>query len=146
VIGASGECHIGCENDVVHRTTYGAIGIDVPVAIRPRVTEFWSAALGATPQAVDGQPEYTDLDARFGGRNIFVQGIDEGQARLHLDLHTDNRAAEVRRLMGLGATVVSSHSSWDVMLDPAGLLFCVCSVEPDDPILTDAIVYEDESP
>lgn len=135
----------GCENDVMHRTTYGAIGIDVPFAARPRVTEFWSAALGATTQAVDGQPEYTDLDARFGGRGIFIQGIGEGQARLHLDLHTDDRAAEVRRLVKLGATVVGSHSSWDVLSDPAGILFCVCAVDPDDSILTDAVVYEDGS-
>lgn len=130
---------------MVHRSTCGAIGIDVPFAARPRMTEFWSAALGATTQAVDGQPEYTDLDARFGGRDIFIQGIGEGQARLHLDLHTDDREAEVRRLVGLGATVMSSHSSWDVLLDPAGILFCVCTVGPDDPILTDAMVFEDGS-
>ena len=52
---------------------------------------------------------------------------------IHLDLHSDDRAAEVERLVGLGATVVEERSQkigpyeevWTVMKDPEGNGFCV---------------------
>ena len=52
---------------------------------------------------------------------------------IHLDLHSDDRAAEVERLTGLGATFVEERSLkigpyeefWTVMKDPEGNGFCV---------------------
>jgi hypothetical protein len=44
---------------------------------------------------------------------------------VHLDIHTDNLTAEVARLEALGAERVQQVHSWQVMRDPAGLLFCV---------------------
>jgi hypothetical protein len=44
---------------------------------------------------------------------------------VHLDIHTDNLTAEVARREALGAERVQQVHSWQVMRDPAGLLFCV---------------------
>jgi hypothetical protein len=44
---------------------------------------------------------------------------------VHIDIHTDDLAAEVARLEGLGAERVQQVNGWWVLRDPAGLLFCV---------------------
>jgi predicted enzyme related to lactoylglutathione lyase len=50
---------------------------------------------------------------------------------MHLDLYTDDQAAEVRRLRELGATFVRHHVEPDddyvIMTDPEGNEFCVCA-------------------
>jgi hypothetical protein len=61
-------------------------------------------------------------DESFG---VLVQRLGDGAARVHLDIHTTDRAAEVARLVELGATVVEEAEPWTIMRDPAGLLFCV---------------------
>jgi len=48
--------------------------------------------------------------------------------RLHLDLRPDDQAAEVQRLLSLGAATVDigqGEQSWVVMADPEGNEFCV---------------------
>jgi Glyoxalase-like domain len=67
---------------------------------------------------------------------VFVP-VPEGKSvknRLHLDLapHTsDDRDAEIDRLLALGATRVdvgqSADATWDVFADPEGNEFCVLS-------------------
>jgi len=56
---------------------------------------------------------------------LLIQRLGEGQSRVHLDIHTDDLAAEVDRLERLGARRVQQVDSWWVLRDPAGLLFCV---------------------
>ncbi|MEM7271647.1 MAG: VOC family protein [Actinomycetota bacterium] len=51
-----------------------------------------------------------------------------GQNRLHIDLRPDDQAAEVERLLALGASridVGQGDVSWVVMADPEGNEFCV---------------------
>lgn len=45
--------------------------------------------------------------------------------RMHLDLTADHPAAEVRRLVGLGARVLAEHEDWVTMADPEGNEFFV---------------------
>jgi len=40
--------------------------------------------------------------------------------RLHLDLRGDDLAAELRRLVGLGARVLEEQATWVVLADPEG--------------------------
>lgn len=40
--------------------------------------------------------------------------------RLHLDLRADDLAAELRRLVGLGASVLHEQAGWTVLADPEG--------------------------
>jgi hypothetical protein len=98
--------------------------IDVPDGDHDRELSFWEAATGQTlPQL--GFPEYHG--ARLPGQDIglLVQHLGEGTARVHLDIHTDDADAEVKRLEHLGAQRVRRARTWWVMRDPAGLLFCV---------------------
>ncbi len=60
--------------------------------------------------------------------------VPEGKAvknRLHIDLAPDDQAAEVGRIVGLGATRLNIGQpvdvSWAVLADPEGNEFCVLS-------------------
>ena len=64
-------------------------------------------------------------------RLLFLK-VPEGKSvknRMHLDFHTADRAAEVVRLVRLGATAHDTHHEygieWTVMTDPEGNEFCV---------------------
>lgn len=52
-----------------------------------------------------------------------------GKNRIHLDLHSEDRAAEVSRLTAAGAMVVADHeiggTAWTTLADPDGNQFCV---------------------
>jgi hypothetical protein len=73
------------------------------------------------------------VDATDGaGANICFQRVPEPKTvknRLHFDLKSADRAGEVVRLCGLGATVFAAYGEpgdgWTVLRDPAGNEFCV---------------------
>ena len=52
-----------------------------------------------------------------------------GKNRVHIDLRTSDRAADVARLVEFGATVIDEHVypgfAWTVLTDPAGNEFCI---------------------
>ncbi|HCT75919.1 MAG TPA: glyoxalase [Micromonosporaceae bacterium] len=51
-----------------------------------------------------------------------------GKNRLHIDLRPDDQAAEVARLLALGATkadIGQGEQPWEVLADPEGNEFCV---------------------
>ena len=59
---------------------------------------------------------------------FFFQLVPEAKTvknRLHLDLSTDDRVAEVRRLTALGARVIGEHEGWTTLADPENNEFCV---------------------
>jgi predicted enzyme related to lactoylglutathione lyase len=66
---------------------------------------------------------------RFGFQK--VPEAKQCKNRMHVDFASEDRKADVERLVGLGATRVAEHSvpgggfSWTVMRDPAGNEFCV---------------------
>jgi hypothetical protein len=103
--------------------------IDVPASDHDRELAFWEAALGQ-PFTRLGHPEYHGAELLGQDFGLLVQRLGDGPARVHLDIHTDDLAAEVDRLERLGAERVQLVHSWQVMRDPAGLLFCVV---PDPP-------------
>jgi hypothetical protein len=51
------------------------------------------------------------------------------ESRIHLDIETDDIAAEVARLEKLGATVDTHMERWVVMRAPSGQRFCVVRVQ-----------------
>ncbi len=61
---------------------------------------------------------------------LLVQRLGQGPARVHIDIHTDDLPAEIARLEELGAERVQQVHSWQVMRDPAGMLFCVIPESP----------------
>jgi hypothetical protein len=54
-----------------------------------------------------------------------VEGAKRGKNRVHLDLRSDDRRAEVQRLVQLGASVHAEYEDHTVMLDPEANEFCV---------------------
>jgi hypothetical protein len=80
------------------------------------------AAKGLTPQTdpfvlLDGPGPVICCQRRDGPR------LERN--RIHLDLHTTDRAAEVARLEGLGATFWYDEKHFTVLRDPEGNQFCV---------------------
>ena len=70
---------------------------------------------------------------RQGGPALGFQRVPDptpGKNKVHLDLHTADKDAEVARLIGLGARETGRHSfgedfDWVVLADPEGNAFCV---------------------
>jgi hypothetical protein len=107
------------------------IVIDVPAAHHERTLEFWGGAIGREWHHLPEFPEYhgTGL-AGTGDLSMLVQVLGDGEPRIHLDIHTDDLAAEVARLTALGATKVGEEHRWVIMRDPAGMPFCVIPDRP----------------
>jgi hypothetical protein len=113
--------------------TVASVNVD---ALDPeRLAAFWAAATGG---AVTGRHEDFVFVSppQEGGVMLFFQRVahkEPGRNTLHLDLGVPDgqRAAEVERLVGLGATrqwEVEGEVSWvdwTTMTDPEGNLFCV---------------------
>ncbi|AZP22687.1 VOC family protein [Streptomyces aquilus] len=117
---------------MAHYSRICKVVIDVPAADHDSVAAFWGAAAGAPIAVVPDSPEYLSALLRSPRMWLYFQRLDseESGPRVHLDIHTDDVEAEVRRLERLGATRVRPVHSWWVMRDPAGLLFCVIQHPP----------------
>jgi len=95
--------------------------------------EFWSAALDYE-QRPDRDPDFVLLRPRSGAGPNVALALRESQRvlppRIHLDLYAEDQRAEVRRLVGLGATEIPwpdrpADADYIVMEDPEGNRFCV---------------------
>jgi hypothetical protein len=112
----------------VHRSRIGVVLIDHPEKSYAQAQAYWSAAVGveATQQ---GEGPYASL-GRAGGLELALQRTGAGTpARVHLDVETDDVAAEVSRLSALGARVIAEPEGYVVLTDPGGLVFCVVPVQ-----------------
>ena len=98
-----------------------------------RQTEFWSAALDYVPRDVDSD-DFRLLRPRDGvGPNVSLDKMRSTvqiPPRIHLDLYADDQAAEVKRLIALGATEVHwdkrpPDADYVILADPEGNRFCV---------------------
>lgn len=101
------------------------------------VATFWSAVL---ERPID--PDPSDVFASIGlgsprGPAWFFLKVPEpktAKSRTHVDLAADDRAAEVARVIALGATHVADHTEsgfvWSTLLDPEGHEFCVGTTDP----------------
>jgi len=92
---------------------------------------WWAEALRWV--VVDDSPPVFEIQSQPDHLpGILFLTVDEPKAhknRLHIDLRPDDQAAEVERLLTLGATRVDvgqgDDVSWVVMADPEGNEFCV---------------------
>ncbi|HUQ79317.1 MAG TPA: VOC family protein [Patescibacteria group bacterium] len=98
-----------------------------------RQAAFWTAALDyvARPEASD---DFMLLRPRDGvGPNVSLDRVRSTlqiPPRIHLDLYAEDQAAEVERLIGLGATEISwdkrpADADYIILADPEGNRFCV---------------------
>lgn len=98
-----------------------------------RQKEFWTKALDYEPTS-DADDDFALLHPRVGvGPNVSldrVRSMVQVPPRIHLDLYAEDQAAEVERLMGLGAREVHwdkrpPDADYVIMEDPEGNRFCV---------------------
>lgn len=107
--------------------------VTIDCAEPAKLAPFWTEALGAEVIQNMGEGEYMIL--RSGPEGSVLLGLQKvpepksGKNRVHLDLHSEDREADVRRLVGLGATVLDEHKlpgfAWTVLADPDGNEFCI---------------------
>jgi hypothetical protein len=110
---------------MTHYSRLSKVVIDVPPAGHDRELAFWCAAAGQQLTQGARYPEYHGAALHGQEFGLLIQRLDHGPSRVHLDIHTDDLAAEVARLEELGAGRVQLVHSWWIMRDPAGLPFCV---------------------
>ena len=109
----------------------------------PKMSEFWSLALGYRAIPDDGRsihlvpPDDADSDLP----TMWLQPVDarkHHKNRCHPDLEAEDPAAEVERLLTLGATHAdvgqTGRETFVVLVDPEGNEFCVlgANLERDD--------------
>jgi len=103
-----------------------------------KVAAFWSAAIGR-PVDEEASEFFASIGMADGQlpRWLFIAVPEPKTAknRLHLDLITDDRAADVARLVELGATHVADKEecghSWAVLNDVEGNEFCIAEGNAD---------------
>ena len=129
----------------MHRSRLTAASFDVPAQDYGPEVAFWSGALGLAPLRDVDDPDYIEFDGLAAGLQIMVQRIGgDAPARLHVDVESDDVEAEVRRLEDLGAARVDQIETWQVMRDPAGLLFCVVEVQSPEEFEQEAVTWGDD--
>jgi predicted enzyme related to lactoylglutathione lyase len=90
---------------------------------------FWAGVLNSTVDAEGNEFFATVNKGSDGTALMFIQVPEErvGKNRLHVDLATADWAAEVDRIVGLGAKRVSEHNEfgthWITLADPEGNVF-----------------------
>ena len=98
-----------------------------------RQSEFWAAALDYVPRE-EASDDFVLLRPKDGiGPNVsldMVRSTVQIPPRTHLDLYADDQAAEVARLIALGATEVHwdkrpPDADYVILADPEGNRFCV---------------------
>jgi hypothetical protein len=114
----------------MHRSRLYGLFIDTPTGQAPAAVAFWASALGATPQQIPGEPEFTTLAGAVPGLAVDVQAIGDAP-RYHLDIEADDVDAEIARLLALGAVVETPHDGFSVLRAPGGHLVCVVPVQSD---------------
>ena len=99
---------------------------------------FWGAALGYEVHGELEQDWVILADPGARGVRVSIQQVPEprvGKNRLHLDLYTGDQAAEIERLIGLGARRHEPQpepvEDFVVLEDPEGNLFCVVDTSGD---------------
>ncbi|MDM4763143.1 VOC family protein [Galbitalea sp. SE-J8] len=94
---------------------------------------FWMAALDYVDRPDDGD-DFALLRPRSGsGPNVSLDAVRSERVlppRIHLDLYADDQAAEVERLLALGAQRVDwakrpADADYVILEDPEGNRFCV---------------------
>jgi len=99
----------------------------------PRQTQFWAAALDYVPRE-ETSGDFVLLRPRNRvGPNVSLDRVHsklQVPPRIHLDLYAEDQAAEVKRLIALGATEVHwdkrpPDADYVILADPEGNRFCV---------------------
>ena len=114
---------------MAHKSRQRVIVIDCQADDLTEASRFWSGALCGQP-TIDDNGKYAHVAGTADGR-VLLQAVDH-PSRVHLDIETDDQAAEATRLEALGATVIGQVKTWTVMEAPTGHRFCLINPQSDD--------------
>ena len=113
---------------------HGELVIVIDCSDLDRSAAFWSGVLDYTADP-PSSGTYRSLEPESGaGIDVLLQRVPDVKRqknRLHLDLRTPDLEAEVRRVVDLGATRLTSEPVtehgwfWHILVDPDGNEFCV---------------------
>ncbi len=114
----------------MHRSRLCSIQIDCNADDIDRAAQFWAGALGRPVDLAHSgsRTNYRMLETPPDEIAVQIQRVDH-DSRAHIDIETDDIAAEVARLQKLGATVFKQLERWVVMQAPTGQRFCVVRVQ-----------------
>src|SRR5690242_14401781 len=117
----------------MHKSRLGGFIIDCQTEDLDAAARFWGAALGleTEPAAEAREARYRTLRTAADEPHVQVQQVQH-ESRVHLDIETDDVAAEVRRLERLGASRIAAVADWVVLQAPTGQRFCVVRVQRAD--------------
>ncbi len=107
--------------------------IDIPSQCFVPECQFWSALTGWELQASSVRTEFMYLvrPSTIPLRLLLQRRDDnDGPARAHLDIASDDVEQLVVDHQAMGATVVEIFQHWTAMADPSGLPYCVTSRDP----------------
>ncbi len=114
----------------MHRSRLSTLLIDAPADQADASAAFWSAALGVPTSSPPGEPQFHSLHDCLPDLVVAVQAVHD-TARYHVDIETDDVAAEVQRLVDLGAVEVASWQGCHTLEVPGGHLLCVIPLHSD---------------
>jgi len=114
----------------MHQSRLCALLIDCRTSDLDEAAGFWAQALGrpVDPQHPGTRGSYRMLATPPDEPLVQIQRVDH-ESRVHIDIETDDIAAEVARLEKLGARVSDRLERWVVMQAPTGQRFCVVQVQ-----------------
>ncbi len=114
----------------MHKSRFAGIIIDCETDDLETAADFWSRALGCDrlPTLLPEDKDYVSLQTGPNDPHIEVQRVSH-PSRVHLDIETDDIAAEAERLEKLGAKRIEAIRDWLVMEAPTGQRFCLVPVE-----------------
>ncbi|MBL7493132.1 VOC family protein [Frankia sp. AgB1.9] len=110
-----------------HASLVDQVCLDIPADRYDDECRFWAELIGWEPRS-GVRPEFRYLDRPAGiPLRLLLQRLDEptGPVRAHLDLEATDRAAETRRHVELGSTVLARLDRWTALRDPVGLPYCI---------------------
>ena len=88
----------------MHRSRIGVVLIDHPEKDWEEGLGFWAGVQGVEPTLDEGDEEVYRSIGPIGSASLASQRTGDGTpARVHLDIETDDVAAEVARVVALGA-------------------------------------------
>ncbi|MEV0646185.1 VOC family protein [Phytomonospora sp. NPDC050363] len=116
---------------MAHYSRLAKVVVDVPPDAHADELDFWQGAVGLPMTRSEESPEFHGAKLRAEHFGILVQRLDFGEPRVHLDIHTDDVEAEVERLVALGAKRARQVNGLWILLDPAGIPFCVIPMPPE---------------
>lgn len=113
---------------------HGELVVVIDCSDLTRSAQFWAAVLGYAAEAPASGPYRQLIPGEGDGIEVLLQQVPDdkrGKNHMHLDLRTADLAAEVGRIVDLGASrltgepVAEDGWRWHVLADPDGNEFCV---------------------